>query len=254
MLASVQVPRVPRAALRDQGVQRAAGLVAHRHQRERRVVAVRFENTVEFVADELVALGLLAENRRVHRPQRHLDLKQKSQFIPCLERRLRRAPGMEPHMVEPVRPADAEHPPPRRLVHRRITRQRVYAFIDRTTQEDGLPVERDLPVLRGQGAVGEGRRGRGHAALQPGLDLVQPWIELVPLKRRLVLDPFECWQQSIRKEPPSRVHLMGAVRVSEASASLPLGPTRIRILPSPSCPVILPIRPQILTLWLPTSG
>ena len=177
------MPRVFPAALGHQTVQRARRLVAHGHQRERRVVAVGFQDEVQFVLDVPVAFGMLAEMWRIHRPERNFDLQEESRFVGGRESRFGGTPRMETHIVESIGLADRENAGPLLLVHRRIARQRIDAFVHRSPHEERHPVDGELLVFDGELADAVAYRlgipVRG--GFEPDGLFVQHGAELVPL-------------------------------------------------------------------------
>ena len=70
---------------------------------------------------------------------------------------LRRAPGVEPHEVQPIGFQHAEDPLPRRHVGRRIAGQRKDGAFQRAAEEDRAAVEDELRAADLQLADAEGR-------------------------------------------------------------------------------------------------
>lgn len=102
VFTAVEPPRIGGTSFLHQFAERSGRFVTHCHQREGRVIAIGFQNAIQFVDDEPVAFGMLSEMRGVHRPQRDFDLEKEAQFVGCSERRFRRTPRVETHVIEPV--------------------------------------------------------------------------------------------------------------------------------------------------------
>ena len=106
------MPRVFADEHLDPVVQRialAAVLVAQRHQAERRMVAVGADDAQEFLLHELADRRVAVDMDVRLRP---FDLEIDALDVGGGEGGLRRAPGVEPHEVQPVGFQNAEDPLP----------------------------------------------------------------------------------------------------------------------------------------------
>ena len=133
-------------------------------------------------------------------PRRTLDLIIHAQLVGGAEGGLRRAPGVEAQVIEPVCLADSNDPPPCRFVGRRVAGQREDAALQRPTQEDLAAVDRQLGAIDMHLAQPErGRLPIGVTlAIDYGVDVdaerIQRRVELIP-QARLVPQRVICLHQ-----------------------------------------------------------
>ena len=112
------------------------------------------------------------------RPGRDLDLVVEADLVGRHEGRLRRRPGVEPEVIEPVGARGLQDPPPGGDVGRRVAREGKDGALERPAQEDAPAVDRELRPGHAQLAQAEADAARGPEALDP--QAVQVRGELVP--------------------------------------------------------------------------
>ena len=141
-------------------------LVSVAEEQKRRVVAVLFENGPHLPAEKVITcrigFGILP-------PHGHLDFEVDPVSVGHAEGCTRRAPGVEPDVVEPVLPDDRHDPPPLVIAEGSVARFREDRILDRAPQMDRMSVQQDMiPALRHL-AQSERNRPFIFARLRPGL-------------------------------------------------------------------------------------
>ena len=138
-------PQNPFAQILDMTLARR--LVAMRQQDKGRVVAVAFEQTLGLLIQPGIDQAAVANDGSLVGPDATLDLQIHPHLIRHFKGSLRRAPGVETHMVQPVLTDNPENAPPSLDIHRRIPGERKIPRILRPSQEDRAVVHDKLRAL-----------------------------------------------------------------------------------------------------------
>ena len=202
----IQVARVLFLEMLDQVAQIAflvppARLIARTHQQEAGVVAVGGQDPVALFAEPAVDRPAIAHGGPLVHPGRALDVEVETRLVGRREGRLGRAPGMEPQVIQTVRLAHAEDPPPSVDVGGRIAGLGEDAALERAAEENLLPVQRELRVLDFEVSQTErhittvGPLSTGHLGNQFHVELVKRRLEFVPSP------PVARRQQPVHRQP-----------------------------------------------------
>ena len=111
------------------------------------MVSIPAENPVGFGLQPVVQRLAVPDRRALIGPRPAFDVQQHPRLVGRVERRCRRAPGVEPQVVQSVRFQDAVDPLPGRQVRRRISRVRKDGTFQRAPQHHGPAVQDELGSL-----------------------------------------------------------------------------------------------------------
>ena len=118
--------------------------ITQRHHSERRMMTVFSEDILAFLMQERHQPFIFLIERT---PERKLRLEIDSQAVRCHESRLRRAPGMETHMIDSIPLAGSEILHPAFHTHIYMSRQRPYCRIVLTTKKYPMTIGKEVCAL-----------------------------------------------------------------------------------------------------------
>ena len=158
----------------------ALDLVPVAVQQEGRVISIFLQDGPDLATEEVVARLVF---KGVLSPHRHLDFQIDAGLVGCTEGRIRRAPGMEAHMIQSVILAYPHNARPRILIHRSMPGLWEHGVFHGSPEVDRMAVDPDVMPVTTNAAHSEGcAPGVGTPVIggKPGLCQVEVRMEFVP--------------------------------------------------------------------------